>query len=67
MTRDVHLLLSAEHASSPGAPMKALGQRYVQYVNRTYRRSGTLWEVRFRSCPTPRNRNVCWPADALWN
>jgi putative transposase len=26
-----------------------LGQRYVQYVNRTYRRSGTLWESRFRS------------------
>ena len=30
--------------------MKMLGQRYVQYVNRTYRRSGTLWEGRFRSC-----------------
>lgn len=30
--------------------MKGLGQRYVQYVNRTYRRSGTLWEGRFRSC-----------------
>jgi putative transposase len=32
--------------------MKALGQRYVQYENRTYRRSGTLWEGRFRSCLT---------------
>lgn len=31
--------------------MKTLGQRYVQYVNRIYRRSGTLWEGRFRSCP----------------
>jgi putative transposase len=30
--------------------MKSLGQRYVQYVNRTYERSGTLWEGRFRSC-----------------
>ena len=30
--------------------MKHLGQRYVQYINRTYRRSGTLWEGRFRSC-----------------
>lgn len=29
--------------------MKRLGQRYVQYVNRTYNRSGTLWEGRFRS------------------
>jgi putative transposase len=32
--------------------MKRLGQRYVQYVNRTYRRSGTLREGRFRSCLT---------------
>lgn len=30
--------------------MKALGQRYVQYFSRTYRRSGTLREGRFRSC-----------------
>ena len=29
--------------------MKFLGQRYVQYVNRTYRRTGLLWEERFRS------------------
>ena len=29
--------------------MKRLGQRYLQYVNRTYRRSGTLWEGSFRS------------------
>jgi putative transposase len=27
-----------------------LGKRYVQYVNRHYRRSGTLREGRFRSC-----------------
>jgi putative transposase len=30
--------------------MKHLGQRYVQHINRTYRRSGTLWEGRFKSC-----------------
>ena len=29
--------------------MKRLGQRYVQYVNRSYQRSGTLWEGRYRS------------------
>ncbi|WP_301100387.1 transposase [Propionivibrio sp.] len=52
MTNHVHLLLSAERAGSAGALMKALGQRYVQYVNRTYQRSGTLWEGRFRSCLT---------------
>ena len=52
MTNHVHLLISAERPESPGALMKALGQRYVQYVNRTYRRSGTMWEGRFRSCLT---------------
>ncbi|MEW5789800.1 MAG: transposase [Pseudomonadota bacterium] len=52
MTNHVHLLLSSDSANGPGALMKALGQRYVQYVNRTYRRSGTLWEGRFRSCLT---------------
>ncbi|MBA3032162.1 MAG: transposase [Gammaproteobacteria bacterium] len=52
MTNHVHLLLSADRGDAPGALMKALGQRYVQYVNRVYRRSGTLWEGRFRSCLT---------------
>lgn len=50
MTNHVHLLLTSERADAGGALMKALGQRYVQYVNRVYRRSGTLWEGRFRSC-----------------
>lgn len=52
MTNHVHLLVSAERGEAPGELMKALGQRYVQYYNRTYRRSGTLWEGRYRSCPT---------------
>jgi putative transposase len=52
MTNHVHLLLTPETASSAGVLMKRLGQRYVQYINRTYHRSGTLWEGRFRSCLT---------------
>jgi len=52
MTNHVHLLLSPQDGDGAGSLMKALGQRYVQYVNRTYRRSGTLWEGRFRSCLT---------------
>ncbi|XCN74007.1 MAG: transposase [Candidatus Electrothrix aestuarii] len=50
MTNHVHLLLTPKKADSAGSLMKRLGQRYVQYVNRTYQRSGTLWEGRFRSC-----------------
>jgi putative transposase len=49
MTNHVHLLISADRIDASGLLMKALGQRYVQYVNRTYRRSGTLWEGRYRS------------------
>lgn len=30
--------------------MKHLSQLHTQYVNRTYGRSGSLWEGRFRSC-----------------
>ncbi|WP_426177016.1 transposase [Massilia sp. TWR1-2-2] len=30
--------------------MKSLGERYVQYINRRYTRTGTLWEGRYRSC-----------------
>lgn len=52
ITNHVHLLLTPEKADSAAVLMKHLGQRYVQYVNRVYRRSGTLWEGRFRSCLT---------------
>jgi putative transposase len=50
MTNHVHLLLTPAKPESAALLMKHLGQRYVQYVNRSYRRSGTLWEGRFRSC-----------------
>ena len=49
MTNHVHLLLTPHFARGPSLLMKLLGQRYVQYVNKTYRRSGTLREGRFRS------------------
>jgi len=52
MTNHVHLLLTPDETDSAGLLMKHLGQRYVQDVNRAYRRSGTLWEGRFRSCLT---------------
>jgi putative transposase len=50
MTNHVHLLVTPESEDGAGRLMKALGQRYVQHVNRRYARSGTLWEGRFRSC-----------------
>jgi len=52
MTNHVHLLLTPEQENSAALLMKNLGQCYVQYVNKKYKRSGTLWEGRFRSCLT---------------
>jgi putative transposase len=50
MTNHVHLLLTPPNASACALLMRSLGQCYVQYFNRRYQRSGTLWEGRFRSC-----------------
>lgn len=50
MTNHVHLLATPQDAAGASQLMKRLGQRYVQYFNRAYHRTGTLWEGRFRSC-----------------
>lgn len=50
MTNHVHMLLTPSNADGLGFLMKRLGQRYVQYINRTYERTGTLWDSRYRSC-----------------
>lgn len=49
MTNHVHLLVTPVDAHSPACMMRALGARYVGYFNARYRRTGTLWEGRFRS------------------
>ncbi len=50
MTNHFHFLLTPGTQDACGLLMKGLSQRYVQYVNRRYNRSGTLWEGRYRSC-----------------
>jgi len=49
MTNHVHLLLTPREAHAIGWTMQALGRRYVYYVNRTYGRTGTLWEGRYKA------------------
>ena len=50
MTNHVHLLATAATRGAVSRMMQSLGRRYVRYVNSIYRRSGTLWEGRFKSC-----------------
>lgn len=49
MTNHVHLLLTPESAQAPSLLLQSVGRRYVRYVNHVYRRSGTLWEGRYKS------------------
>jgi putative transposase len=50
MTNHVHLLMTPEASGAVARTMQYLGRRYVGYFNATYRRSGTLWEGRYKSC-----------------
>lgn len=49
MTNHVHLSITPQRSDGPAKLMQSLGRRYVQYVNRAYRRSGSLWEGRYKS------------------
>lgn len=49
MTNHVHLLLTPPCAEAVSKLIMSLGRRYVQYINKTYRRSGTLWDSRYKS------------------
>ena len=49
MGNHVHLLASPTDASGLARLMKALAGRATRYRNRLERRTGTLWEGRFRS------------------
>ena len=51
MTNHVHLLVTPTDTAQVGKMMQALGRRYVRYINDRYRRTGTLWEGRYRACP----------------
>ena len=49
MTNHVHLLCTPQAPAAISLMMQSLGRRYVQYFNRRYERTGTLWEGRFKS------------------
>ena len=50
MTNHVHLLATPLQENAVSKMMQSLGRQYVRYYNYTYKRSGTLWEGRFKSC-----------------
>jgi putative transposase len=50
MTHHVHLLVTPDTETGVSKMIQTLGRHYVRYFNHTYRRTGTLWEGRFKSC-----------------
>lgn len=49
MTNHVHLLATPSRTFSVMHTMQDLGRKYVRYINRTYKRSGGLWEGRYKA------------------
>jgi putative transposase len=49
MTNHVHLLATPARAESAARTLQSLGRRYVRHVNAAERRTGTLWEGRYRA------------------
>lgn len=49
MTNHVHLLVTSDIPYGISQMMQALGRRYVYYINHEHRRTGTLWEGRFKA------------------
>jgi putative transposase len=52
MTNHVHLIVDpGENLESLAVPIKKVAARQTRYVNRLEKRSGTIWEGRYRSSP----------------
>src|SRR5207342_769567 len=49
MTNHVHLLVTPAEPGAASRMTQAIGRRYVASFNARYRRTGTLWEGRFKS------------------
>ena len=49
MTNHVHILATPLEKASISRVMQYVGRHYVPYVNQKYRRTGTLWEGRFKA------------------
>lgn len=49
MTNHAHLLITPHKEDGISKLMQMLGRYYVQYFNYTYKRTGTLWEGRYKA------------------
>jgi putative transposase len=50
MTNHTHILCTPKIDGGVSKMMQSLGRMYVSYFNYTYKRTGTLWEGRYKAC-----------------
>ena len=50
MPNHVHILATPKNEWSVSRVMQSVGRRYAQLFNQNHRRTGTIWEGRFKSC-----------------
>lgn len=50
MTNHVHILATPKKADGITKLMQGVGRNYVPYFNHVYKRTGTLWEGRYKAC-----------------
>lgn len=55
MTNHVHLLITPQNEHGVSQVMQSVGRRYVRNINDLYRRTGTLWEGRYKACLVDKN------------
>lgn len=56
MPNHVHLLLeSFQDSENLSKFIKLVAQKYTQYINKSQKRTGTLWEGRFKSSPVSKD------------
>ncbi len=58
MSNHVHLLFIPKVENGISQMMQAIGRQYVRYFNFTYKRTGTLWEGRYKSCLVDAERHL---------
>lgn len=49
MSNHIHLLAAPYGEHSISIVFQSVGRKYVQYFNHSYKRTGTLWEGRYRA------------------
>lgn len=55
MTNHVHILSTPSSTNGIYSMTQTLGRQYMRYFNYTYKRTGTLWEGRYKYCPVDAN------------